>query len=97
MLGLCPTTSDDDPIQKHDWRTYTIKEHSFTVPGCLIQVINPTVLTTHMQFPFYLLQSSVLVALTVSIFQSLTTSHLRSVPKITPSQEYPYHEALGES
>ena len=97
MLGLRPTSSDDDPTQKHDWRTYTIKEHSFTVPGCLIQVVNPTISTTHTKFPFYLLQSSVLVALTASIFQSLTTSHLKSVPKITPSQEYPYREASGRA
>ena len=97
MLGLHPTTSDDDPTQKHDWRTNTIKERSFTVPGRLIQVVNPTISTTHTKFPFYLLQSSVLVALTASIFRSLTASHLRSVPKITPTQEYPYREASGES
>ena len=68
MLGLCPATSDDDLTQKHDWRTYTIKERSFTLPGCLIQVVNPTISTMHTKFPFYLLQSSVLVALTASIF-----------------------------
>ena len=97
MLGLRPTSSDDDPTQKHDWRTYTVKEHSFTVPGYLIQVVNPTISTTHTKFPFYLLQSSVLVALTASIFRSLTSSHLKSVPKITPSLEYPYREASGRA
>lgn len=97
MLCLCSTTSDDDPTQKHNWRMYTIKEHSFLVPGCFIQVINPTISTMHTKFPFYLLQSLVLVALTASIFQIWTTSHLKSVPKIMPSQEYPYHEASGES
>lgn len=97
MLGLRPATSDDDPNQKHDWRTYTIKERSFTVHGHLIQVVNPSLSTTHTNIPFYLFQSSVLVALTASIFQGLMTPHLKTVPKIAPSQEYPYREASGES
>jgi len=43
MLGLRPATSDDDPEGKHDWRTYAIDEKTHTVPGRLIQPINPTV------------------------------------------------------
>ena len=97
MLGLRPATSDDDPDQNHDWRTYTTQERSFTVPGRLIQVVNPTLSVTHTDIPFYLFQSSVLVALTASIFQGLAIPHLKSVPKIAPSQEYPYREASGES
>lgn len=97
MVGVRPATSDDDPSQTHDWRTYAIHEHSFTVPGHLIQVVNPTVSVTHTNIPFYLFQSSVLVALTASIFRGLMTSHLKNVPKITPSQEYPYRENSGES
>jgi hypothetical protein len=92
----CSATSDNDPNQKHDWRMYTIEERSFMAPGRIIQVINPTISTTHTNMPFYLFQSSVLVALTASIFQGLTTPHLKSVPKISPSQEYPYREASGE-
>jgi len=95
MLGLRPATSEDDPDQKHDWRTYTIEERSFTVPGHLIQVVNPTLSKTHTNIPFYLFQSSVLIALTASIFQGLKTSHLKSVPKIAPRREYPYREASG--
>ena len=96
MLGIHPATSDDDLSQKHDWRMYVIHEHSFTVPGHLIQVVNPTISVTHTNLPFYLFQSSVLVALTASIFRGLMTSHLKNVPKITPSQEYPYRETSGE-
>lgn len=64
MLGLRPATSDDDPDQKHDWRTYTIKERSFTVPGRLIQVVNPSLSKTHTticfraQFLLHLLRAS---------------------------------------
>ena len=97
MLGVHPAISDDNPGQQNDWRMYTIQEHSFTVPSHFIQVMNPTISVTHMNIPFYLFQSSVLVALTVSIFQALTVSYLKSVPKITPSQEYPYCKMSGES
>jgi len=97
MLGLRPATSHDDPDQNHDWRTYTTQEHSFMVSGRLIQVMNPTLSVTHTDIPFFLFQSSILVALTASIFRSLTISHLKSVPKIAPNQEYPYREVSGES
>jgi hypothetical protein len=69
-------------------------EHSFTVPGRLIQPINPTTLTV--ETDWYLFQSTVLVTLAASIFQQLTASNLKSIPKLTPSTEYPYREASGE-
>jgi hypothetical protein len=97
MLGLRPATLDDDPEGWHDWRTYTIGEQSFTVPGQLIQSINPTISKTHNRFPFYLLQSSVLVALTASLFQTLAISNLKKVPNLTSTKEYPYREGSGES
>jgi hypothetical protein len=96
MLGLRPATTDDDPDQKHDWRTYTITERSFTVTGRLIQVVNPTLSKTHTNIPFYLFQSSVLIALTASIYRRLTAPHLKAVPKIATSQAYPYREASGK-
>ncbi|KAF8802080.1 hypothetical protein BYT27DRAFT_7226487 [Phlegmacium glaucopus] len=61
MLSVRPATLDDDPSQKNDWRTYTIQERSFTVPGRLIQVMNPTISMTHINIPSYLFQSSVLI------------------------------------
>jgi hypothetical protein len=96
MLGLCPATTGDDPEQKHDWRTYTITERSFMAPGHLIQVVNSTLSKTHTNILFYLFQSSVLIALTASIYQGLTTPHLKAVPKTATSQVYPYREASGK-
>ena len=52
----------------NDWRSYSMDEQSFTVPARLIQSVNPTISKTHVWIPFYLLQSSVLVALTASLF-----------------------------
>lgn len=97
MLGLWPATLADDPDGRHDWRTYTVGEQSFTVPGCLIQSVNPTTSKTHLSIPFYLLQSTVLVALAASLFQSLSVSDFKMVPKLAPTQEYPYHQGSGES
>jgi hypothetical protein len=96
MLGLKPATLADDPDGQHDWRTYMIAERSFTVPGCLIQSINPTTSKIHLGIPFYLLQSTVLVALTASLFQGLTVSNLKTVPKLAPTTEYPYHQGSGK-
>jgi hypothetical protein len=96
VLGLRPTTLADDPDGRHDWRTYTMSEQSFTVPGRLIQSVNPTTSKTHLSIPFYLLQSTVLVALTASLFQSLTISDLKTVPKLAPTKEYPYRQGSGE-
>ena len=66
------------------------------VPGQLIQSINPTTSKTHAHIPFYLLQSSVLVALTASLFQTLTVLILKKTPTVTPTREYLYHEGSGK-
>jgi len=96
MLGLQPATLGNDSEGRNDWRTYTMNEHSYTVPGRLVQSINPMTSKIPLTMPFYLLQSTVLVTLTASLFQSLTVSDLKSVPKFMPSKEYPYREASGE-
>ncbi|KAF8155871.1 hypothetical protein B0H34DRAFT_798966 [Crassisporium funariophilum] len=93
MLGLRPANIDDNPEAKHDWRTYRMDKQLFTVPGRLIQPINPALSKTHIHIPFYLFQSTVLVALTASLFQSLMSSHLKGVPKLAPTKEFPYREA----
>ena len=95
MSGLCTSTTDDDPDKQNDWRTCTIDEHSFTVPGRLIQAINPSISKTHTNFPFYLFQSTDLVALTASLFQNVSSANLKNVPKIAPTKEYPYREGSG--
>lgn len=95
MSGLRTSTTDDDPDRQHDWRTCTIEERSFTVPGRLIQAVNPSISKTHTNFPFYLFQSTDLVALTASLFQNFSPANLKNVPKIAPTKEYPYREGSG--
>ena len=96
MLGLRSATLADDPDGQHDWGTYMIAEQSFTVPGRLIQSVNPTTSKSHLSIPFYLLQSTVLVALTASLFQGLTVSNLKTVAKLAPTTEYPYRQGSGK-
>jgi hypothetical protein len=96
MLGLRPATSDDDPELKHDWRTHSMQEQTFSVPGKFVQSIDPAVSVTHKTMPFYLFESTVIVALTASIFQSLSISDLKMVPKLAITNEYPYRATSGE-
>ncbi|KAF8962900.1 hypothetical protein BDZ97DRAFT_1662289 [Flammula alnicola] len=79
MLGLRPATRDDDADLKHDWRTYRMPERTFTVPGALVSPINPTLSSSHTNIPWYLLESSVLVAFAASLTQELTISELKHV------------------
>jgi hypothetical protein len=97
ILGLRPADSNNDPTLKFDWRTYSIKEHTITAPGCLIQPINPeTSNSKSLKDPiFYLLDSRMLVALMASIFEFLGTVDLKLIPKIEISDEFPYRERLG--
>ena len=71
-------------------------ERSFTIPGKLVQSLNPTISTTHTNLPWYLFQGTFLVALAASVFQQMSVSALRSVPKLAPNKEYPYCDASGE-
>ena len=70
-------------------------EQSFTVPGRLVQSINPSISTKDVHSVFYLLESTVLVAFAASIFQTLDDSDLKSIPKMAPTLEFPYCEASG--
>ena len=58
MLGLHLARSDDDPELKHNWQTYSMQEQSFSVPGKLIQTINPELSITHKTMPFYPYQAT---------------------------------------
>lgn len=98
LLGLRPATINDDPSRQNDWRTYRMFEQSFTVPGLLVQPVDPVISTTHAAglVPWYLFASSVLVALAASVFQGVTSEALKSVPKLTMSNEFPYRSEKGE-
>jgi hypothetical protein len=74
----------------------TIPEHSFTVPGRLVQAINPTIATQNLNPSYYLLESSFLVALTTNLTGYLSVSDLKGIQKLTPSNIFPYREVSGD-
>ena len=83
LLGLRPATLDDDLSSLSDWRSCRIEENSFTVPGQLIQPINPTVSTQQPHSTLYLLDSQFLVALAASLLEYLSASDLKNIPKLS--------------
>lgn len=95
LLGLRPATMDDDSEKKHDWRSYSMHEHSFTVPGRLVRAVNPDISTKEMGKPFYLLDSNFLVALVASLSEFLSVLDFKGVPKLVPTNEFPYQEVSG--
>lgn len=97
LLGVKPSTVDNDPSQTCDWRSYSVKDHTFTIPGRLAEPLNPTV-ASQLSDPskvFYLLESSVLVALAAGLLAKLLISDLKEAPKIAPLSYFPYREPGG--
>ena len=73
-----------------------MQEQTFSVPGKFVQSIDPALSVTHTTIPFYLFEGTFIVALTASIFQSLSISDLKMVPKFMTTNEYPYRATSGE-
>jgi hypothetical protein len=95
MLTLVPATIEDDPDLKNDWRWSGKREKPFRVSGCLVQPINPSVSTKELGNPYYLFESSVLMATGSSILERLT-EHAVSVPNVKKSETFPYRETTGD-
>jgi hypothetical protein len=102
LIHLFPTTTADDPSQNHDWRSRhspTLDTVQNTVPGQLIQTINPTLsepfsnddITPHR--PFYLLDSDTLIALTASFLNHLGSEDAKRIPTAARTSAYPYRKA----
>ncbi|KAF6747101.1 hypothetical protein DFP72DRAFT_822195 [Ephemerocybe angulata] len=100
LTGLRASTTEDDPDEKNDWRTYPLSnDHTFTVPGRFIEPINPDP-ASHSSTPsalFYLLDSAFLVALSATLLESLSLSDLKLLPKLAATSYFPYREAKGKA
>ncbi|PPR05743.1 hypothetical protein CVT26_008496 [Gymnopilus dilepis] len=100
LLGLRPSTSDDDASMAHDWRTYSTAERTFAVPGCVVQPINPEISNPNsLGTPiFFLLESRMLNAMSASLYEGLAKSNRKLIPKFGDrTSEYPYRERLGKA
>ena len=74
-----------------------MEEHFFTVPGRLVQPVNPNISTNEMRTPFFLFDSIFLVALVASLSGFLTLSDVEGIPKLAPTNQFPYREVAGSS
>lgn len=95
IVRLVRTNVDEDPSQRNDWRSSALLASTCKAPGALVQQINPKISTHIPGHPFYLFESGTLMALGASLRDRLTVPHLRSIPHITRSAEFPYRERTG--
>jgi hypothetical protein len=102
LVSLSPATTADDPKGENDWRSHhssSVGMNPFkaSVPGRLIQSINPAIIAPEpvesgmvREWPFYLLDSQSLVALTASFLNILGSEDGKLIPSIPQSKYYPY-------
>lgn len=98
LLGLRSATVDEDSSEKYDWRTYKIPEHTFSMPGRLVEAINPTMatLSDRPRDPYYLLDSAFLVSLAAAHLSRLSLSDLKAAPRLATTKYFPYRDHLGK-
>jgi hypothetical protein len=95
LLFLVPTTVDDDPEEKHDWRWSGKRGETYRASGHLVEAINPAVCTRDAGRPFYLLESSMLMAFGLTILERIASEDGRLLPVIRRSDFFPYREKTG--
>ncbi len=95
LMELVPADDQDDPMTKNDWRTNShIQSTSMKVGGRFVQAVNPTVSTRRVK-PFYLFESSVLLALGDSLLSRLRPGDAKFIPSTIQSRNFPY-QCSGE-
>ncbi|KAF8064367.1 hypothetical protein FPV67DRAFT_1699246 [Lyophyllum atratum] len=97
FLGFRPTTSDDDPTLKLDWRSFTLPtEQTFSVPGRLIQPLDPTFSTANLFNTFYMMESSAVMVIAATLLGVLKPSDLPKLPTVQRTKDFPYCERSGK-
>ena len=96
-LRLIPASFSDDPTGKNDWRTSSLFSLSATVPGTLVQPINPAVASHNPCDPFFLFDSSVLMAIAANLRDRVLRGHRKAIPHFKPTDYFPYREKHGTS
>ncbi|KAI4518589.1 hypothetical protein K525DRAFT_208144, partial [Schizophyllum commune Loenen D] len=96
LLGLSPATKEDDPSEKHDWRSTRLLTAQYSVPGVLVQPIDPTIVASASKASFYLFDSQDLIAFASTLRDKVIPTHTRSIPSVKPSDNFPYCERGGK-
>jgi hypothetical protein len=94
-LRLVPANTSDDPGGNNDWRSSHLFSLSAKVPGILVQPINPTVASHISCDPFFLFESSVLMAIATDLQDNIVTGLHKAIPRVKISDYFPYQERHG--
>jgi hypothetical protein len=97
ILYIIPAKVEDDSDLKHDWWWSGKQGSSHRVSGRIVQPINPSLSTWESRNPFYLFESSVLLAVGATIFERLESGTGNLLPEIRKSDRFPYCEGTGMS
>ncbi|KAG6884373.1 hypothetical protein C0992_006446, partial [Termitomyces sp. T32_za158] len=97
VSGSCKReTGAEHPDKKRDWQWRCGRGSSHKVAGQLVMAINPAVCTRNAGKPSYLFESSILMAMGMSILERLSDQNL-VVPGIKRSSTFPYREPGGKA
>jgi len=97
VLFLIPTTTEDDPDLKNDWRWSRRRGTSHKVPGRLVEPLNPDLSMQTPLEPCYLFDSGSLSALGALLLGRLTREDVKLTPQIEQSSDFPYREVNGKA
>ncbi|SJL18192.1 uncharacterized protein ARMOST_21770 [Armillaria ostoyae] len=93
FMELIPTSEEDDPSSKNDWRTKThLQPICLKVAGRFAQPINPSV-STRSARPCYLFESSILLALGDSLLGRLQPGDSKLIPSTMRTHRFPYQRS----
>ncbi|KAJ7576653.1 hypothetical protein C8J56DRAFT_799841 [Mycena floridula] len=97
LLFLVAATIDDDPSQRNDWRTRRdLQPPQVRVPGRLVQQLNPPTPLDLDGKSFYLLESSILLAVAADFHGILTLQDSHSIQTVRRSPGFPYRTPGGK-
>ncbi|KAJ7883141.1 hypothetical protein B0H14DRAFT_2564942 [Mycena olivaceomarginata] len=92
IMSLVRTTVVDDPSQSYDWRwSNRMDTTCTTVPGRLVQPLNPTLSVRIPEKPTYLFESSELRAYGASLLERFSAQDLQqNIPVVKRTDNFPY-------
>lgn len=97
LVGLRPISEAerDELNGGEEWRTYRYTGRTFDVLGKCVEPLDPKV-ATKAGNAFYLFTSAFLITTTALLVNQMTPATLRTLPKVSPTTEYPYSTSNGK-
>ncbi|KAJ7486985.1 hypothetical protein FB451DRAFT_1026796 [Mycena latifolia] len=93
IMCLVRTTVEDDPSERYDWRwSHDMDGACASVPGRLVQPLNPTLSVRNVGKPTYLFESSELLAYGAALLEQILPDDFRAnnIPCSPRTVNFPY-------